>query len=99
MLFQEAAASHRDYLIKVVRGRGIDRHLMGFFFEFFFFEFIKNHFKIGLRLIAGGMGVKVPLFESFGFKETSTWRLSSSNMNPSDNWFCGFGPAYEDGYG
>jgi len=61
-------------------------------------EAIDRHF-LGLRLLSASLNLPVPLFSSFGFQESQNWRLSTSNMNPSDYWFCGFGPVVDDGYG
>lgn len=59
---------------------------------------IDRHF-FGLKILASQLKIQVPFFSSYAFQETSNWRLSTSNMNPSDFWFCGFGAVVEDGYG
>jgi len=58
-----------------------------------------DRYFLGLRVLASSMGVKVPFFESQAFKQTQNWRLSTSNMNPSEFWYPGFGAVVEDGYG
>jgi carnitine O-acetyltransferase len=77
-----------DYHSKVlmneaVSGKGVDRHLLG------------------LKLLAMEEEADQPLPELFNdkaYKESCTWRLSTSNM-PGQTYISGFGPGTFDGYG
>jgi len=66
-----------------VAGKGVDRHLLG------------------LRILAMEEESDQPapdIFTDKAYKESSTWRLSTSNM-PGQTYISGFGPGTADGYG
>lgn len=80
------AADHHVALLRAARsGAGVDRHLLG------------------LRAVLEEEGVVLKeeedIFQDPVFSESTTFRLSTSNIGTGKNWIAGFGPAEMDGYG
>eukprot|EP01138_Halocafeteria_seosinensis_P008104 gb/GECG01008282.1/.p1 GENE.gb/GECG01008282.1/~~gb/GECG01008282.1/.p1 ORF type:complete len:676 (+),score=73.15 gb/GECG01008282.1/:1-2028(+) len=80
---KEAAQAHQLLISDCKQGKGIDRHLYG------------------LMNIAKEEQIDpLPeLFHSKGFRESSTWRLSTSNAGIPALQRFGYGPVSPDGYG
>jgi len=54
----------------------------------------------GLRVLALENGIDTPaVFTDPAFTESTTFRLSTSNMSPQLHYDAGFGPVSTDGYG
>lgn len=81
---RQAVDYHSRVLMNdAVSGKGVDRHLLG------------------MKILAMEEEGDQPLPEIFAdkaYKESSTWRLSTSNM-PGQTYLSGFGPGTPDGYG
>lgn len=82
----KAIKAHRKYMVDVVNGKDCDRHLLG----------LK---VLALEEIAQDPNKKLhPFFDDFAFRESSHWKLSTSNVPTKFN-IGGFGPVVEGGYG
>eukprot|EP01116_Phalansterium_solitarium_P025693 TRINITY_DN9949_c0_g1_i2.p1 TRINITY_DN9949_c0_g1~~TRINITY_DN9949_c0_g1_i2.p1 ORF type:complete len:626 (+),score=142.42 TRINITY_DN9949_c0_g1_i2:105-1982(+) len=86
-LLLKAIEGHKKYMLDVVNGKGCDRHLLGM--------------KIlALEEMAAGKRKALPaIYTDKAFSESSSWRLSTSNIPGPKYLFGGFGNVMPDGYG